>query len=609
MKIQSIYIKNMHKTTEEIIHLNSGMTYFVGPNGAGKSTILQAIQLALLGYIPGTNKTNESIFSHSSGSPMIVEIRLDDDGRAVTVRRKWSGKPGSIKASMEIVPEDYDIRSILEEMELPVFNFNDFVGMTANQLKAWFIKFLPKSDQSIDWNDILVSDDEIRDKDLIPTILAGIKQSGVVGGAEEVAAGNTYMKQLLSFKKTELSRHQSTIQSLVYHDDISDLSEYTLEELREKLSSLQNIQSKASENNLKIKERNKAKDELATISAPFDSADNDVEYIKYLECARASDATISKLTDELKDMMGRKDNISSEILSISRMINNSTCPILKTPCDRISDIIDKYKEKVTGLKKELSELDSNISNKNADLIEAKKDFMNFSDHAQDIANRYARKGKLLEILERTKDVPDDIQDIEKISEEIKSLTDVIIKMEANERYNKLIDQLTVEKYKLEQSIALINSWVKKTDANNLQTKLMEYPFMNLQEDISIYLKKLFASDDVMARFNLSNKANSFSFGVEKEGRYIPYDLLSSGEKCVYALSLMICLVERCKSSLKLIMVDDMFDHLDNDRMNILMEALSTQDNMQFIFAGVNPCDSSEASKKSIHYLSNNLLSI
>ena len=35
----------------------------LGPNGAGKTTIIQAIQLALLGYIPGTDKNKTAIFS------------------------------------------------------------------------------------------------------------------------------------------------------------------------------------------------------------------------------------------------------------------------------------------------------------------------------------------------------------------------------------------------------------------------------------------------------------------------------------------------------------------------------------------------------------------
>jgi ATPase involved in DNA repair len=58
MKLSSIRIQGMHNVVDKTYKLNN-MNYFVGPNGAGKSTIMQAIQLALLGYIPGTDKRNQ----------------------------------------------------------------------------------------------------------------------------------------------------------------------------------------------------------------------------------------------------------------------------------------------------------------------------------------------------------------------------------------------------------------------------------------------------------------------------------------------------------------------------------------------------------------------
>ena len=60
---------------------------FIGPNGAGKSTILEAVQLALLGYIPGYAKKNESIMKHSSDKMMEVIASFDDDG--FVIDRTW----------------------------------------------------------------------------------------------------------------------------------------------------------------------------------------------------------------------------------------------------------------------------------------------------------------------------------------------------------------------------------------------------------------------------------------------------------------------------------------------------------------------------------------
>ena len=101
MKIQSIYMKNLHRV-DEATYTFDGQTYLYGPNGAGKSTILNAIQLALLGYIPGTSKKVADIFKHAKRSPMIVEIRLVGENGPVTIRRRWSGK-STISTSVTLI--------------------------------------------------------------------------------------------------------------------------------------------------------------------------------------------------------------------------------------------------------------------------------------------------------------------------------------------------------------------------------------------------------------------------------------------------------------------------------------------------------------------------
>ena len=64
MKLKSVDIWNMHSVKNKHIEL-ADKNILVGKNGSGKSTVLNAIQLALLGYIPGTNKQNRDIFNHA----------------------------------------------------------------------------------------------------------------------------------------------------------------------------------------------------------------------------------------------------------------------------------------------------------------------------------------------------------------------------------------------------------------------------------------------------------------------------------------------------------------------------------------------------------------
>ena len=58
MKFKSITITGMHKVDKKTYTFNDDVTYFIGENGSGKSTILEAAELALLGYIPGYANTN-----------------------------------------------------------------------------------------------------------------------------------------------------------------------------------------------------------------------------------------------------------------------------------------------------------------------------------------------------------------------------------------------------------------------------------------------------------------------------------------------------------------------------------------------------------------------
>ena len=102
---------------------------------------------------------------------------------------------------------------------------------------------------------------------------------------------------------------------------------------------------------------------------------------------------------------------------------------------------------------------------------------------------------------------------------------------------------------------------------------------------------MYGDKDLTAQFNISNKANSFSFGLMRNGIYIPYDLLSSGEKCLYTLALMICITNRSKSPLKLLLLDDAFDHLDPQTIENTFTTLKNIPDIQFIFAGVQMCQS------------------
>ena len=76
-----------------------GLTLVVGPNGAGKSSRSQAIQLAVLGYVPGTAKRNADIMDAFGGKGQELRVGVTLDSGHKIERRFSRSRSGSV--SME----------------------------------------------------------------------------------------------------------------------------------------------------------------------------------------------------------------------------------------------------------------------------------------------------------------------------------------------------------------------------------------------------------------------------------------------------------------------------------------------------------------------------
>ena len=133
----------------------------------------------------------------------------------------------------------------------------------------------------------------------------------------------------------------------------------------------------------------------------------------------------------------------------------------------------------------------------------------------------------------------------------------------------------------------MKAWVKLTDVNGLQAQGDYNPFDVLSSSIDEVLSSVFKTD-VKSTFYSDGKANSFSFGIQRNDTYVPYQMLSSGEKCLFLLSMFIGLLKYTKSPLKVIMIDDLLDHLDDTNFDSALETIKQMKDIQFIFAGVKP---------------------
>lgn len=579
MKLQSITIEGMHNVTRKTYQLKD-LTYFYGKNGAGKTTVLNAIQLALLGYIPGTSKTNEAIFRHSNNHTMAVTLVLDDSTR---IRRIWTKSGNKVSASVEIVPE-VDLKSVIDNLELPIFNFNDFVGMTANKLKDWFIQFLPGNSDKIDWNKEFskyISDEVERNTFLNDAKIAG---ATTASGIESVRQMNMYLKNLLSFKRSELDRMVNTIQSLVYYDDVPD--NMTVEYIDDELNQNNELLQKGLQYEAIQKQNDTIRNQIdSKFSHLKDSLDTDEIAIKLKSDLEVAEKQLNEFT--VQNYSSLIAELNYDIQTKQKIINSKgICPYTSASCESISSLKSQYESDCNAIQKSIDKFTALDKEQTDKLNQLNYNRSMLINQYHKLESEYNERDRLMSLYQ---EIPDDCEniDIDFLRHRNSDLINLKSKVLANMQYSELVDTLTEDKFKCDFDITVINKLVKLTDANNMQTTMMESPFIDLAHSMDAYMQKVFGNE-VSVKFNLSSKANSFNFGLIRNGAYIPFDLLSSGEKCLFTFAMMMCIVHISESPLKLIIIDDMLDHLDTDHVKELFNSLNSIEDIQIILAGVQP---------------------
>lgn len=587
MKIKSVSITGMHHVGMKKYELNEGTTYFIGPNGAGKSTILEAIQFALLGYIPGYDKTNVSLSKHMMGDIMEVKLALDS---GITIARICVKSGASAKTSLNVTGFEGEISDLIGDVELPVFNFGEFKSMTANQLKNWFIGFLPEGDSTVD----VVSElKKVAEERVLPSeeLLANVQtylNSLSEKGVERIRKLNEYLKSEKSYKDGELKRLQGTVQSLVYYDDAPDAD---IEALRKEWDDTNEMRSEVVRYNAQLQAYNRALEQIERFKSVLsaDCLENDKEYSELLKKVEEDEALRSELSEQNSELVQDRIRLENEFRLVPTA--EATCPYTKEACETAAKLTAEFTKKAEEINTKLFEVSTKISQLNSQLTAVDISIGSNRTRLADLKNKYIQLDNL-----KAQAPYEPICSVDKseseLADKMNELRDLMIKVEANRKYDELMQTVTKDKFAIENEIEILKFWIKRTDANGLQTEMMDSPFLELADNISSYLTDLFG-EPTKAMFNLQTKANSFSFGVDRAGKYIEYDYLSSGEKCLFSLALMLCLLARSNASLKVMLVDDILDHLDGQNAENLFKTLSSNSDVQFIMAGVKDCNIEE----------------
>ena len=300
------------------------------------------------------------------------------------------------------------------------------------------------------------------------------------------------------------------------------------------------------------------------------------------------DREIERITDTIGMKSEEADSLRSEISYMSKVVQSKgLCPYTSDRCESIALKAEDYSERLKNIKSIYEALVQEISVLKNEISELQRARNNKLNRFNDIKSKLQRRMLILEQIGSI-EIDESASGVDEVflRSEVERLQNILMKAEVNKKYQSLVDKVSHDKFAVESDIDILKHWDKLTDANGLQNEMMVAPFVDLESDMNKYLEVLYQDSKVRCKFNLEAKSNSFNFGVDRDGVYIPFNLLSSGEKCIYTLALMLCISNRSKSDLKLVMIDDLLDHLDDDKSKMLFDSMSHVKGIQIILAGV-----------------------
>lgn len=592
-KVKSITINGIHKV-DHIRYEFDRNTYICGPNGVGKSTILTAIQLALLGKIPGQSATNATIFRHANKPTMSVSLELTDDNNCVIITRSWTIKRNSVSANLNVIENGMmlsddaalaKISSIVGNASLPIYSFAEFTALSANKMKDWFSEFLPTAKVDKTWIDVLTGAVPISlasDNAYIAEMANQLPQPLTT---DNIKKANTYIKSCITAKKADIARLTSTIQSLTYYDELDN--NQTEESISADINNLIADQQLASNYTFAVTQNDTVNKLLADpkFASMTVSLETDPEYIECKNALTELEENDHALSKEEKANTSAIDSAAAELWRCRKIIDSDgTCPYSNASCE---SILKSAKERAYVLNDNLSVLKLRNSKVQDTLAEIRSKIETHVSRLTEIKQRYAKYAELMSSLIQLPDIKGHIlEDPSYYPAAIQQKTNELAQLRANKRYNTLMNDLTKEKYTAEIELNCLKAWDTITGPNGLPTQMLTDQFNHLATKIS----ELMEINPLMMRstatFNLSSDSNTFSFGIVRDGKYIPFDLLSTGEQCVFFVAFIDVLQSESSSQLKLILIDDLLDHLDAAKFDAFIDSSMPSCSSQIIAAGV-----------------------
>lgn len=605
MKVKSVSISGFHKIQNEVTYQMDELNYIFGNNGAGKSSILQAIQLGFLGYIPGTKKRKSDIFKHCNGKSMSITLSLEGEDD-VTITRTWVKKRNDVEESYTFESKNKVfecVEDIIGNLQIPIFDFDEFLGMTPNLQKELLASIVSSNMDEKDVKEVLRDVDTFNEEacsDLLDEICSRLS---AIESIEDIKELNSILKEYESVTKTEYKRTQNTLQSLVYYDEFDGrLDEVEINsdifKTKESLKSLQDCR-----NDISYYENYEQKlDKLLNAYDLSENEESDIELNNMVKDLEKYSLQSKNLNSEIMLIQKEMNSIESDIKAFKNILDSDgICPYTANECSTI-------KTKIQEINETKKELENNLNQLNTKRKEFMYEYDNVTSDINSLKSSIAEKKSLydkknmieedllivkLRLESKNIDFENIDGTISKLTNKLEDLHDELVQAKANNKFNEIQNTINTEIDALEVRLDWLKDAIKLTSVSGLQSDILKQPFeviSSFMGDMVDQMKFKLGSP----HFIIEEKSNSFNFGFIRDDNFIQFSQLSSGEKCIFISIFLLALVESSDSHLKLIMMDDLFDHLDDNNYEIIMNHLKeiSSDN-QIIIAGVKPWISSD----------------
>lgn len=609
LKLSATNFKNYETMKLDFSNLNN-VNVIQGENGLGKTSILDAISYALFGSTTNGNSGDVLVNRQATKNMYVtLEFQLDKHVYRIERYRKHSKHKNQVLLFKD--NEDISKPRIKDTNDYIV----DLIGFDYALFKAVIIFNATTSNTFVGGSD--------KDRKLILNELLNLDK----------------FDQALAEAKEETKQVKSNVDTLVQKRTI----------LKESQSN--NNQLKAQYNLLK----KQWEDNYSNLEKKYSTLEEDISSTKDIDTKRIPELNnkILDLTQQVSNLQGTNNTntLISEVSSIESKLSilktkgeNAKQEVLKAKADYTSilnsetptclycgnPLDDSHKQQeLDRLKKvgsenldiynkalsEYKELSNKLSQKKAMLAEEQQKSSKLLEQANSLNAKLRQAQSELQTIEQQ------TQELNKKKIELHNLDDELVYLENNKPTPPDIKDVDKELSKLEedldkenQELHVLNESVNIFNNKGLKNVYIDGSLPSINASFKEYLGIL--SDGTMEAQlvtqttnksgKTSNKLN-IELSYPSRGDNITFDELSSGEKRIVSLSLLLSFNEfwQKNNSLKLLLLDEVFDTLSSNRIHNVFKLLDTiKDKYDYIFI-ISHLDSLQNDYNRISIMKNN----